>query len=76
MGILPQAFYPTVLSVGILPKTSDYYDNGYLKINTYEWHENASKLVININQILDQYTWYNSGNLRAMFWNKALGMVW
>ena len=61
------AFYPTVLSVGIVPQTCDYCGDGYLKINEYQWHRNADNLVTNNNRILGQYMWYNSGNLRAMF---------
>ena len=59
------AFCPTVLSVGILPQTCDYCGNGYLKISEYQWHRNADNPVTNDNRILDQYMWYNSGNLRA-----------
>ena len=60
--------------IGILPpwQTCDFCGNGYLKINIYAWHGNASNLFTNINRIFVQYTWYNSGNLRAMLWNMAL----
>ena len=61
------AFYPTVLSVGILPRTCDYCGDGNLKINGYQWHKNADNLVTNNNLIFGQYMWYNSGNMRAIF---------
>ena len=65
------AFCPIVLSVGISPQTCDYCDNGYLKFNIYEWHGNTANHLSNINRILGKYAWYNSRNLRAMFWVTA-----
>ena len=58
------AFNPTVFSVGILSQTFDYCGNGYFKFNIYERHGNAANHLTNINRILGQYTWYNSGNIK------------